>query len=147
MRTQAFIDGAFVPAADGRTFVTVSPRDGSEIAPVARGGASDIDGAAKAARRALDQGDWALADAAQRGRVLRRLAELMTHHLDGLAELESRDTGHPLGDARGVDVPNAAGCLARYGEAIDKIYGEIAPTATDALDARTQLETTWISLA
>jgi acyl-CoA reductase-like NAD-dependent aldehyde dehydrogenase len=133
VRTQAFIDGAFVPAADGRTFATVSPRDGSEIAEVARAGATDVDRAVHAERRAFDQGDWALADPAQRGRVLRRLAELMTDHLDELAALESRDTGHPIGDARGVDVPNAAGCLAWYGEAIDKIYGEIAPTAADAL--------------
>ncbi len=49
------------------------------------------------------------------------------------ARLESTDTGHPIGDARGVDVPNAARCFAWYGEAIDKVYGEIAPTAADAL--------------
>ena len=133
MRTEAFIDGAFHPAADGRTFATVSSRDGSEIAQVARGDVADVDRAVTAARRAFDRGDWALADPAQRGRVLRRLAELMTDHLDDLAALESQDTGHPIGDARGVDVPNAARCLAWYGEAVDKVYGEIAPTAADAL--------------
>ena len=132
-RTEAFIDGRFVPAADGRTFATVSPRDGTEIAQVARGDAEDVDRAVRAARRAFERGDWALADPAQRGRVLVRLAELMTEHLDELARLESADTGHPIGDARGVDVPNAARCLAWYGEAIDKVYGEIAPTAADAL--------------
>jgi len=65
--------------------------------------------------------------------VLLRLAELMTEHLDDRALTEARDTGHPIGDARGVDVPNAARCFAWYGQAIDKIYGEIAPTAADAL--------------
>ena len=55
MRTEAFIDGRFVPAADGQTFATVSPRDGSEIAQVARGGAEDIDRAVAAARRAFDR--------------------------------------------------------------------------------------------
>ena len=133
LRTEAFIDGLFVAAADGRTFATVSPRDGTEIARVARGGAEDVDRAVAAARRAFDRGDWAFADPAQRGRVLVRLAELMTEHLDELARIESIDTGHPIGDARGVDVPNAARCLAWYGEAIDKVYGEIAPTAADAL--------------
>jgi gamma-glutamyl-gamma-aminobutyraldehyde dehydrogenase/4-guanidinobutyraldehyde dehydrogenase/NAD-dependent aldehyde dehydrogenase len=133
MRTEAFIDGRFVPAAGGQTFATVSPRDGSEIAQVARGGPEDIDRAVAAARRAFERGDWAYADPAQRGRVLVRLAELMTEHLDELGRLESTDTGHPIGDARGVDVPNAARCLAWYGEAIDKVYGEIAPTAADAL--------------
>jgi acyl-CoA reductase-like NAD-dependent aldehyde dehydrogenase len=133
MRTEAFIDGRFVPAADGRTFATVSPRDGSEIAQVARGGAEEVDRAVRAARRAYERGDWAYADPAQRGRALVRVAELMTQHLDELARLEAIDTGHPIGDARGVDVPNAARCFAWYGEAIDKVYGEIAPTAADAL--------------
>ena len=108
LRTEAFIDSRFVPAADGRTFPTISPRDGSVIAEVARGERPDIDRAVLAARRAFERGDWALADPAQRGRVLLRLAELMTEHLDDLALTEARDTGHPIGDARGVDVPNAA---------------------------------------
>ncbi len=133
MRTDAFIDGQFVAAADGRTFPTVTPRDGTEIAQVARGGVEDIDRAVRAGRRSFERGDWAYADPAQRGRVLIRLAELMTEHLDELARLESTDTGHPIGDARGVDVPNAARCFAWYGQAVDKVYGEIAPTAADAL--------------
>ena len=57
----------------------------------------------------------------------------MLERLEELAQLESRDTGHPIGDARGVDVPGAARCFAWYGEAVDKVYGEIAPTAADAL--------------
>jgi acyl-CoA reductase-like NAD-dependent aldehyde dehydrogenase len=133
MHTEAFIDGSFVPAADGRTFATISPRDGSVIAEVARCGPEDVDRAVGAARRAFARGDWALADPAERGRVLGRLAALMTERLDELAGIESQDTGHPIGDARGVDVPTAARCLAWYGEAIDKVYGEIAPTGADAL--------------
>jgi acyl-CoA reductase-like NAD-dependent aldehyde dehydrogenase len=133
MHTEVFIDGRFTPAADGRTFATVSPRDGSEIAQVSRGGTADIDRAVAAGRRAFDRGGWAYADPAERGRVLLRLAELMYEHLEELAGLESLDTGHPISDARGVDVPNAARCFAWYGEAVDKVYGEIAPTAADAL--------------
>jgi acyl-CoA reductase-like NAD-dependent aldehyde dehydrogenase len=133
LRTEAFIDGQFVPAADGRTFATISSRDGTEIAQVARGGSEDVARAVAAARRSFDRGDWALADPAARGRVLLALAELMTERLEDLAEIEARDTGHPIGDARGVDVPNAARCFAWYGQAIDKVYGEIAPTAADAL--------------
>jgi acyl-CoA reductase-like NAD-dependent aldehyde dehydrogenase len=133
VRTEAFIDGRFVPAAEGATFATVSPRDGTEIAQVARGTTVDVDRAVAAARRTFDRGGWAYADPAERGRVLKRLAELMTEHLEDLADLESADTGHPIGDARGVDVPTAARCFAWYGEAIDKVYGEIAPTGADAL--------------
>jgi acyl-CoA reductase-like NAD-dependent aldehyde dehydrogenase len=133
LRTEAFIDGRYVPAADGRTFATVSSRDGTELAQVARAGAEDVDRAVAAARRAFERGEWALADPADRGRVLIRLAELMFEHGDELSLTEALDTGHPIGDARGVDVPNAARCFAWYGEAIDKVYGEIAPTAADAL--------------
>jgi gamma-glutamyl-gamma-aminobutyraldehyde dehydrogenase/4-guanidinobutyraldehyde dehydrogenase/NAD-dependent aldehyde dehydrogenase len=133
MRSDAFIDGSFVAAADGRTFDSVSPRDGTVLASVARCSGEDVDRAVRAARRAFERGDWALADPAQRGRVLVALSQLMTERLEQLARIESRDTGHPIGDARGVDVPNAARCFAWYGEAIDKVYGEIAPTAADAL--------------
>ena len=133
IRSQAFLDGEFAPAASGRTFATVSPRDGRELAQVARGDREDVDRAVRAARRAFERGDWALAGPAQRGRVLIRLAELMDAHLEELALLEALDTGHPIGDARAVDVPNAARCFAWYGEAIDKVYGQIAPTAADAL--------------
>jgi acyl-CoA reductase-like NAD-dependent aldehyde dehydrogenase len=133
IRRQAFIDGQFAPAADGRTFATVSPRDGRELAQVARGNREDIDRAVRAARGAFERADWALADPAQRGRVLVALADLIVANLDELALLESLDTGHPISDARSVDVPNASRCFAWYGEAIDKVYGEIAPTAPDAL--------------
>jgi acyl-CoA reductase-like NAD-dependent aldehyde dehydrogenase len=133
VRSQAFIDGRFVAAADGATFATVSPRDGSVIAEVARGGPEDIDRAVRAARRAFEQGSWALADPAERKRVLLALAALMSEHLEELAQLEALDTGHPISDARSVDVPNASRCFAWYAEAIDKVYGEIAPTAADAL--------------
>lgn len=133
MRTDAFIDGGFVPAADGRTFEDISPRDGSVIARVARGSAEDIDRAVDAARRSFDDGAWAFADPVERKRVLLRLAELIDEHTDELAGLESADVGHPVGDARGVDVPGARNTFAWYAEAIDKVYGEIAPTGADAL--------------
>jgi acyl-CoA reductase-like NAD-dependent aldehyde dehydrogenase len=133
VRTEAFIDGAFVPAAEGATFDDVSPRDGSVIASVAAGAAEDVDRAVRAARRSFEAGGWALADPAQRKRVLLRLAELIDEHAEALAQLESADVGHPISDARNVDVVNARNCFAWYAEAIDKVYGEIAPTGADAL--------------
>jgi acyl-CoA reductase-like NAD-dependent aldehyde dehydrogenase len=133
MRSQAFIDGRFVDAADGATFAAVSPRDGRVIARVARCRGEDVDRAVAAARRSFAGGEWSLADPAQRKRVLLRLAELIDSGADELAQLESADTGHPIGDARGVDVPGARDCFAWFAEAIDKVYGEIAPTGADAL--------------
>ena len=133
MRTEAFIDGRFLPAADGRTFSDVSPRDGTVVAEVARGASEDIDRAVGAARRAFEQGPWAMIGAPERKRVLLRLAGLIDEHCDELARLESLDVGHPIGDAQRVDVPGARNCFAWYAEAIDKVYGEIAPTGVDAL--------------
>jgi len=133
MRTDAFIDGGFVAAADGARFEDVSPRDGGVLASVARCSGEDVDRAVRAARRAFDEGSWALADPAERKRVLLALAELIDEHTEELAGLESADVGHPIGDARGVDVPGARNCFAWYAEAIDKVYGEIAPTGADAL--------------
>ena len=60
MRTEAFIDGRYVAAADGRTFECVTPRDGSVLTQVARGDGADIDRAVAAARRAFDAGAWAV---------------------------------------------------------------------------------------
>ena len=133
VRTELFIDGEFVPAAGGATFEDVSPRDGTVIASVGAGGAEDVDRAVRAARRSFEAGEWALADPAQRKRVLLRLAELIDEHAEELAQLESADVGHPISDARNVDVVNARNCFAWYAEAIDKVYGEIAPTGADAL--------------
>ena len=65
--------------------------------------------------------------------MLLRLAALIDSHAEELAQLESADVGHPISDARGVDVPGARNCFAWYAEAIDKVYGEIAPTGADAL--------------
>jgi len=114
-------------------FEDVSPRDGSIVAEVARGSADDVDLAVRAARRAFDDGSWALADPRERKRVLLRWAALIDEHAEELAQLESADVGHPISDARNVDVPNARNCIAWYAEAIDKVYGEIAPTGADAL--------------
>jgi acyl-CoA reductase-like NAD-dependent aldehyde dehydrogenase len=131
--TRLFIDGEFLPALDGATFDTIAPRDGSLIAAVSAASAADVDLAVRAASRAFESGVWSRADRRERARVLLRLSELMLEDLDTLALLESLDSGHPIGDARGVDVPNAARTMRWYAEAIDKIYDEIAPAPESAL--------------
>ncbi|WP_022884596.1 aldehyde dehydrogenase [Glaciibacter superstes] len=128
-----FIDGSFRPAADGETFETRAPRDGSLITRVSAAGEADVDAAVSAAARAFESGSWSRADRRERQRVLLRLADLMLENLDELALLESIDSGHPISDARNVDVPNAARTVRWYAEAIDKMYDEIAPAPQDAL--------------
>lgn len=131
--TRLFIDGAFRPSLDGRTFTTLSPRDGRFLASVSAAGEADVDAAVSAAARAFESGVWSRANRRDRQKVLLRLSELMLENLDELALLESIDSGHPISDARNVDVPNAARTIRWYAEAIDKVYDEVAPTPQNAL--------------
>jgi len=128
IRSQAFVDGAYVDAASGETFDCVNPSTGRVIASVAACDAEDVDRAVRGARAAFESGVWSRLAPKQRKRVLLRFSELIREHRDELALLETLDMGKPIRDSRGVDVPLAAECIAYYGEAIDKVYDEVAPT-------------------
>jgi 4-guanidinobutyraldehyde dehydrogenase / NAD-dependent aldehyde dehydrogenase len=128
VRSQAFVDGAYVDAASGETFDCINPATGRAIASVAACDAEDIDRAVRGARAAFESGVWSRLAPKKRKRVLVRLAELIREHRDELALLETLDMGKPIRDSRAVDVPLAAECIAYYGEAIDKVYDEVAPT-------------------
>ncbi len=130
---RAVIDGRRVEAADGRTFDCLSPIDGRLLTTVARGGPADIDAAVAAARRAFEDRRWCGQAPAARKRVLIRLAERLLAHADELALTETLDMGKPIRYAKSVDVHSAANCIRWYGEAVDKIYDEIAPTPRTAL--------------
>jgi len=137
-RTEAFIDGRFVPAASGRTFTDIGPRDGQPIAEVAEGDATDVDRAVTAARAAFDDRRWSDQSPKDRKRVLLRLAELIRRDREQLALLESLDVGKPIRDTLSVDVPSCATTFQWYAELIDKVFGEIGPTGPDALSLVTR---------
>ncbi|WP_425485300.1 aldehyde dehydrogenase [Burkholderia guangdongensis] len=127
-RAQAWIDGRFVDAQSGRTFAAINPATEARIADVASCDADDVDRAVRAARAAFESGAWSRCAPAERKRVLCRLGELITRHGRELALLDSLNMGKRAADALAVDVPGAAGVFAWYGEAVDKLYGEVAPT-------------------
>jgi len=127
-RTQAFIDGKYVDAASGQTFDCVNPATGAVIAKIAACDKEDVDRAVAAARRAFESGKWSRMAPAQRKRRLLKLAELMLKHAGELALLETLDMGKPIRDSSSIDVPAAANCIAWNGEAIDKLYDQVAPT-------------------
>jgi acyl-CoA reductase-like NAD-dependent aldehyde dehydrogenase len=137
-RTEAFIDGRFVPAASGRTFTDIAPRDGRPIAEVAEADATDVDRAVAAARAAFEDRRWADQSPKDRKRVLLRFAERIRADREQLALLESLDVGKPIRDTLSVDVPSCATTIQWYAEAIDKLYGEIGPTGPDALSLVTR---------
>jgi 4-(gamma-glutamylamino)butanal dehydrogenase len=103
------------------------------LAAVAAGSAADIDAAVAAARRTFERRLWADEPPAERKRVLLRFAERVEAATGELALLETLDVGKPIRDSLSVDVPAAVRCLRWYAEAIDKLYGEIAPTGAAAL--------------
>lgn len=127
MHGQAFIDGRYCDAADGARFDCISPIDGRVLAQVADCAAADVERAVAAARRSFEAGHWSRAAPVQRKQILLRLADLIEQHADELALLESLGMGKRVSDARQGDLPGAVRCLRWTAEAIDKVYGEIAP--------------------
>ena len=132
IRSQAFVDGAYVDAISGETFDCVSPITGEVVAQVAACDAADVDRAVAGARAAFESGTWSRLAPKKRKRVLQKLSALMREHAAELALLETIDMGKPIRDATNVDVPLATECIGWYGEAIDKVYDEIAPTGPEA---------------
>ena len=125
IRHQLFIDGRFVDAASGETLATLSPHDNTTIADVALAGREDVERAVQAAQRAFPA--WSRMPAAERGRILLKLADLVEKNAEDLARLESLDTGHPLRDSRTLDVPRTAACYRYFGGMADKFQGETIP--------------------
>jgi gamma-glutamyl-gamma-aminobutyraldehyde dehydrogenase len=130
---KAIIDGAEVASISGRTFDNYSSRDGKLINTIVACDAADVDYAVIAARTAFEDGRWRNLAPKARKKILHKLADLMAEHAENLALLESLDTGKPISDARNVDIPLAINSTRYYAEAIDKIYGEVAPSPEDRL--------------
>ena len=127
------IDGVWRDAQGGEAFSSTDPSTGDVITQIAEARAADIDAAVLSARRALDEGPWSRMTGAQRGRLLRRLADLLEQDRENLVLLEALDAGKPLAATRRQDLPAAIDCLEYYAGWADKIAGEVVPARTDAL--------------
>lgn len=126
--TQAFIDGAYVGASDGATYSCINPANGKVMAAVAACTTADVDLAVQTAKRTYEQGEWSRLAPSARKKVMKNLSALILENCEELALLESMNVGKPVQDAMEIDIPGAAACFEWYAEAIDKIYGEVAPT-------------------
>lgn len=118
-----FIGGAWQAASD--TLPVHDPSDGSSFYRIARGGAAEIDAAVSAARAAAE-GPWGALPAVERGRLLARLGKRVEENAEALAEMEARDVGKPLTQARS-DVTALARYCEFYAGAADKLMGETIP--------------------
>jgi acyl-CoA reductase-like NAD-dependent aldehyde dehydrogenase len=129
-----------VEAADGRTFATLDPATGREIARVPQAGAEDVDRAVQAARAAFAGGPWATIGAAGREGLMRALADAIEAHADELAQIESLDNGKPVGLARYVDVAGAVAHLRYFAGWPTKIEGSVLPVAAPNMHCYTRRE-------
>ncbi|MEW1648738.1 aldehyde dehydrogenase family protein [Streptomyces sp. NPDC091219] len=132
VQTKLFIGGEFVDAADGATFDTIDPHDGSVLAQVAEARREDVDRAVAAARKAFPH--WSRMPAADRGRLLLKLADAIEADVETLALLETRDTGHPLRDTFNLDIPRTAATFRYFGGMADKFQGTVVPVEAGFLD-------------
>lgn len=126
---QAFIDGEYCAAVSSDTFDCISPVDGKVLVKVASCDEADANIAVSNAREVFERGDWSQMPPVKRKQVMIRFAELLEANMDELALLETIDMGKPIRYSRTVDVAGAARAIRWSGEAVDKIYDEIAPTA------------------
>ena len=123
---QNLIGGKWQAASDGRTVDMVSPSDGQAFARIARGTKADVDAAVKAARHAFEEGAWGKMTAVERGRLMTKLGEAILANHEELSQLEARDCGKPMKQAR-ADITAAARYFEYYGGAADKYHGDTIP--------------------
>jgi aldehyde dehydrogenase (NAD+) len=125
MQTKLYINGEFVDGLAGGTIPVYNPYDNSLLCEIAEARAEDVDRAVVAAQAA--QRAWGRRDATDRGNLLLKLADLIDANADELIELEARDTGHPVRDARKLDVPRTSRCFRYFGGMADKFEGFVPP--------------------
>ncbi|HLH04062.1 MAG TPA: aldehyde dehydrogenase family protein [Bryobacteraceae bacterium] len=131
-QTKILIDNKWVDSVSGKTFETINPATGEPLAKVAEADAPDVDLAVKAARKAFhSKAPWRRMSAAERGKLLYRLADLIEKNIDELATLESLDNGKPQHVARTADLPLVIACYRYYAGWADKVQGKTIPVNGD----------------
>ncbi len=123
---QHFIDGEYVDPARGEWFESMDPYRGEPWARIPRGTAEDVDRAVTAARRAMTEGPWAQWTPSQRGKVMRKLGDLVAQHAERIAEIEVRDNGKLYSEMVG-QMRYHPEWWYYYGGLADKIEGGVVP--------------------
>lgn len=124
-----FINGEWREPLSGERFQTINPATGEPITDIALAGEEDVDLAVQAARQAFESGKWRQLSAAERGRMLWQIGDLVMQHADELAYLETIDAGKPITESRYVDIPMVAELFRYYAGWTTKIQGETIPVS------------------
>lgn len=121
-----YIDGQWLDSGDGRSFDSINPSTGEAWASIPEATASDVERAVAAAHRAFTSGAWAATLPTQRGRYLRRLADLLAEKSEELGRVETIDTGKMLKETR-WQAKYIAEFFQFYAGAADKVMGSTLP--------------------
>jgi aldehyde dehydrogenase (NAD+) len=127
---QLLIDGAWYPSSDGQTWTHKHPATGEDVASFPIASPADVDKAVRASRRAFDEGPWPKTRAGERGKLLRRVADLVREHGDELLALQALDNSVPLsfGAVYGMSSAFVADAFEHHAGWVDKLAGEtLAP--------------------
>ncbi len=124
-----FINGEWREPLSGESFQSINPATGEPITDIALAGDEDVDQAVRAARQAFESGKWRQLSAADRGKILWRIGDLVMQYADELAYLETIDAGKPITESRYVDIPMVAELFHYYAGWTTKIQGETIPVS------------------
>jgi len=127
------INGKVKPSSSGETLEIISPIDGSTLTTIAAGTQDDTDQAINIAKAAFEDGCWRNMPPAARKKIMHKWADLIDAEALELAVIGVRDNGTEISMALRAECGSAANTIRYYAEAIDKLYGEIAPTAPEFL--------------
>lgn len=125
LRQEAYVNGQWITADDGKTVAIANPANGRIVGHVPVMGAVESRRAIDAAAAALPA--WARRTAKERAVILRKFADLMSANADDLAIIMTSEQGKPLAEARG-EVAYAASFLEWFAEEGKRVYGDIVPT-------------------
>jgi aldehyde dehydrogenase (NAD+) len=124
---QAWIGGEWCDAASGATFESENPYTGETWAVFPKCGEKDVDRAVEAAYAAWESGPWAETTATQRGRMMRKLGDLIAENAEHLATIEVRDNGKLVSEM-GAQCKYIPEWYYYYGGLADKIEGAVIPS-------------------
>lgn len=134
-----FVDGEWVPAADGATRTITNPADGSTVGVVSEASDVDTEKAIAAARRSFDEGVWSSVPAADRGKLLIRVADKIREHKDLFAAAESADTGKRLVESE-YDMDDIAKAFDYFGTLAQHEVGRVVDPGDPNVRSRVDTE-------
>ena len=138
LRNQLLIEGVYQDAQGGNTIDVASPHNGEVICKMASAQIEDVDKAVLSARAAFEDGRWTDIAPQKKKEILLKWADLIEENHDEIAFLKCLEMGKPIKYATTIDKHMSTGPLRYAAESIDKIYGQVATTASHAIGTITR---------